>query len=120
MATPLSVKDLKVLLPELFAARKKWYDIGLLLEVPVGTLVAIRSENKDDLGACLREMLHFALQSLSLELTWKTITDTLKNVVVGEGRLADTLLQKYCSHMNQGTAKFVAIKYPYNIIILLG
>ena len=104
MATPLSVKDLKVLLPELFPARKKWYDTGLLLEVPVDTLDAIQSENKDDLGACLREMLHFALKNLCPELTWKTITDTLKNVVVGEGQLADTLLQKHCSHMNQGTA----------------
>ena len=103
MAVPLSIKDLKVLLPELYPARKKWYDIGLLLDVPVETLDAIQSENRDDLGACLREMLHFALKSRSPGLTWKMVTDTLNSVVVGEGQLGDTLVKKYCSDINQGT-----------------
>ena len=103
MALPLSIKDLKVLLPELYPARKKWYAIGLLLDVSVETLDAIQSENRDDLGACLLEVLHYALKSTSPGLTWKMITDTLNNVVVGEGQLGDTLVKKYCSDINQGT-----------------
>ena len=114
MALPLSIKDLKVLLPELYPARKKWYDIGLLLDVPVETLDAIQSVNGDDLGACLREMLRYALTSTSPGLTWKMITDTLNNVVVGEGQLGDTLVKKYCSDtrsdMNQGTTELMSLR----------
>ena len=88
----LSVGDLKVLLQELYPARIKWYETGLLLDVPVATLESIKSENKDDLGACLRETLLYALKNGDLQ-SWKQITDTL---MVGEGTLSDTLSNKYC------------------------
>ena len=93
----LAVNDLKVLYTELHPVKTKWYDIGLILDVPVEALETIRTQNRDDLGACLREMLLCALKSTAVELTWKGITDALRNVVIGEEYLADTLSNKYCS-----------------------
>ena len=90
----LSVDDLKVVLQELYPAQNKYYEIGLLLDVPVATLETIKSENKDDLGACLRETLIYALKNRVPQLTWKQITDALKNKMVSEGHLADTLSSK--------------------------
>ena len=95
LAMSLSVNDLKVLFPELYPARTKWYDIGLMLGVPVDTLESIQSET-DDVGACLRKMLLCALKSVNPKLTWKHIIDALKSVVVSEERLADKLSGKYC------------------------
>ena len=92
----LAVNDLKVIYTELHPVKTKWYDIGLILDVPVETLEGIKTQNKDDIGACLREMLLCALKSTAIELTWKGITDALRNVVIGEGQLAVTLLNKYC------------------------
>ena len=62
--------------------------------VPVETLESIKSQNKDNSGTCLREMLLCALKNTSPELTWEGIIDALKNVVVGEGKLADALAKK--------------------------
>ena len=95
VAMSLSVNDLRVLFPELYPARTKWYDIGLMLGVPVDTLDSIQSET-DDMGACLRKMLASALKSMNPKLTWKHIIDALKSVVVSEESLAETLSGKYC------------------------
>ena len=100
-AMSLSVNDLKVLYPALYPARTKWYDIGLLLNVPVDKLDTIKSENKDNLGACLREMLHYALKSGDRKLTWKRVVDALKNDIVGDAELADSLSRNY--RCNEGT-----------------
>ena len=96
VAMSLSVNDLKVLFPELYPARTKWYDIGLMLGVPVDTLDSVQSET-DELGACLRKMLASALKSMNPKLTWNHIIDALKSVVVSEESLADTLSRKYCT-----------------------
>ena len=93
----LSVNDLKVLFQALYPARTKWYDIGLLLDVPVDTLESISSGNQDDLGACLRKMLLCALKSATPKLTWKRVVDALKNEIIGDVDLADSLSSKYCS-----------------------
>ena len=105
-AMSLSVNNLKVLFPALYPARTKWYDIGLLLDVPVDTLDTIKSENKDDLGACLREMLHYALKSWDPKLTWKRVVDALKNEVVGNMELADSLSSKYCLSEGNNTIRY--------------
>ena len=114
----LSVNDLKVLFPALYPARTKWYDIGLLLDVPVDTLDTIKSENKDDLGACLREMLHYALKSGDRKLTWKRVVDALKNDIVGDAELADSLSRNYCC--NEGTCIYInsAVVYVLHLAII--
>ena len=91
----LCVKDLKQVLSGLYPTRTKWYNIGLELEVPVETLESIKSENKDDVGACLREMLLCALRSTTPELTWKGIIEALNSVMVEEGQLAKSLEEKH-------------------------
>ena len=87
----LCLNDLRQVLSELFPVRTKWYNIGLELAVPVETLETIKSENKDDLGACLRETLLCSLKSANPKLTWKRITEALASVLVGEGQLAKEL-----------------------------
>ena len=92
----LSVNDLRVLLSELFPVRTKWYDIGLMLGVPVDRLESIQSDT-NDMGASLRQMFVYALRSGNPELTWKHIIDALESVVVSEESLADALSGKYCT-----------------------
>ena len=92
----LSVNDLGVVMEELNNVSAKWYNIGLQLEVIVGTLDAIEKQYSDPTDR-LRKTLTSWLQTCVPPPTWTNIVEALKSSVVGEARLAADLEQKYCS-----------------------
>ena len=69
----------------------KWYNIGLALKLDPTALDKIESSNKDDVSACLREMLKLCLQAGSSFLTWGDLCDSLKCHTVGRNDLAEKI-----------------------------
>ena len=92
----LGLNDLAEVVNEVFNARAKWYDIGLNLGVPVGTLNAIRVQYRDNPQDCLREVLMVWLKAVDPQPTWKALVDALQSKAVDEGRLAKELVAKKC------------------------
>ena len=90
----LSTRDLRVVRDELFDLRRKWYDIGIGLEVNRGILDKIRREYGDDNVTALREMLTEWLRFFGAK--WEDIVTVLKYPEIGEEALAGTLEKKYC------------------------
>lgn len=84
---PLSTKDLKTAIELLYSIRVKWYDIGLQLEVDVGTLESIKSCYADP-SECLREMLKEWLKSISPPPTWTLLASALRASPVNEELIA--------------------------------
>ena len=80
---------------ELYNARKRWYDIGLALEVPVAVLDQIRQEFSSP-SDCLLEVLKHWLQSSPLP-TWEDVCAALRSRTVGERPLAQQLEKEYGS-----------------------
>ena len=93
----LSVNDLHTVMEELNGVRAKWYDIGVQLEMSVGTLKAIKEQYLNNPSDCLREAFTTWLKSSTPHPTWSKVVDALKGSTVGESRLAADLEQKYCS-----------------------
>ena len=87
--------DLAVALEEVYDARSKWYDIGIMLKIPVSTLNSIRAQYHDPKDA-LREMLTVWLNSVDPKPTWRALVDVLQSKVVAEAQLADQLERKWC------------------------
>ena len=52
----LCLGDLKWLVEELYPVQSKWYDLGLQLEIPPGSLDAIKKDNPET-STAFREML---------------------------------------------------------------
>ena len=90
----LSLDDLSKVRTELFEVQVKWYDIGLDLGLPVNTLETIKQECQD-IGECLRRMIHEWLKAIDLQPTWRKLIDVLQNKVVNEGALAAMIAEKY-------------------------
>ena len=88
MAQELRLNDLGDVLDELYEARRKWYNIGLKLKVPVDVLDNI------DPNDGLREVLKNWLKS-TCSKTWKVLIDALNAPSVGEHALAENLGEKY-------------------------
>ena len=82
--------------------RAKWYDVGMQLQVSVGTLDAIKKQYSDP-SDCLMETLKTWLKTFSSP-SWSNIVDSLRSSVVGEVRLADYLKHKHCSTQNTSSA----------------
>lgn len=93
----LSVDDLGDVQKEVFDARAQWYNIGLGLRVPPGTLNAIRSQFRDRPDDCLRETLQEWLKQTDPNPTWSRLVEALRRDDVGEQQLAKTLEARYCS-----------------------
>ena len=83
----LAIEDLKTVRELLHDIRVKWYDIGVELDVDIGTLESIRSRYHDPKD-CLREMLREWLKSISPQPTWKRLSIALRASAVGETSLA--------------------------------
>lgn len=82
----ISIKKVRDLLYEV---RLKWYDLGIELEVEDGELDEIKSKNKDDHGACLRDMIRARLRFIWDPLTWSHIADALSARAINELELAE-------------------------------
>ena len=91
----LSLDDLGTVRKELHEARTKWYDIGLELKVPVGTLESIEAQS-DDPKKCLLEALKHWLKTVDPKPTWQVLVDALRSCVVEENQLANSLEEKHC------------------------
>ena len=92
----LSEKNLLTIMEELADVRAKWYNIGLGLELSVGTLDGIKAEHSN-ISDCLRETLKKWLNAYSPPPTWSKVVKALKTKTVDEARLATDLECKYCS-----------------------
>lgn len=89
----LSLDDLETVCEELCSVERKWYNIGLQLQVPLADLQIIESECKDDQRICLRRMIQKWLEAGNA--TWVTLCEVLK-IVGDDMKLVDKLLEKYC------------------------
>ena len=90
----LSDKDIKRVRIDIYEARAKWYDIGIELEIPTGTLKSIKSMY-DSPAECLVEMLDTWLKQVDPKPSWRLLINALEQPAVGEERLAERLKQKY-------------------------
>ena len=80
---------------ELYSAARKWYDIGLELDVKCSTLDNIRDMYKDNNEDSLREMIKMFLQRSTPIPTWRAIVDALNAKAVGYSQLAEEIEKKY-------------------------
>ena len=69
----------------LYDIRRKWYDIGVELDVPTNELDTIRDKFKDQKD-CLNEMLK---ERLKKPLTWSELSKALRARYIDEEELAD-------------------------------
>lgn len=93
----LSANNLGDVYEELFDVSKKWYDIGLQLNLRPGVLDAIESDHYfDSVNTCLRKMLHQWLKTTIPPPTWEVLASALERRTVGELQLAQQLREKYC------------------------
>ena len=78
--------DLATVCRLLYPARTKWYNIGLVLQLPVDTLDAIERNRGDD-GDHFRDMLKYWLKRADPTPTSKALVDALNSRLVGESWL---------------------------------
>ena len=91
----LGLNDLLKVLDPLFDIRTKWYDIGLRLNVPIGTLEEIKAAGQTDDNGRLCQVLVAWLKSG--KATWTAICRALRHRTIDEIKLADTLQAKHLS-----------------------
>ena len=92
----LNVNDLPVIMEELNKVCVKWYNIGMMLQVEIDKLDAIKEQYRDQSG-CLREALKIWLKTYPPSSTWGNILNALRSSTVGETKLAAELEGKFCS-----------------------
>ena len=78
----LIIDDLITVLERVWPARSKWYLIGLYLGIDVGSLDAIKRDNRDQSEDCFTKVLSTWLRSTRTR-TWKVIVEVLQSSVVG-------------------------------------
>ena len=91
----LTSKDMRKVLDELWLARARWYIIGLVLNVDVNELEAIRMENRDNPDKCLTSVIRSYLINPSRTKSWSEIITALKSPTVSYGLLAEELKFKF-------------------------
>ena len=98
----LTSKDMRKVLDELWLARARWYIIGLVLNVDVNELEAIRMENRDNPDKCLTSVIRSYLINPSRTKSWSEIITALKSPTVSYGLLAEELKFKFlCDVTNE-------------------
>ena len=77
----------------------KWKVIGVLLEIPMGKLVAIAEMRRGDSLSCLVEVLETWLERVHPPPTWTAIIEAVE--FLGEEKLGMQLRKKYSGeHVN--------------------
>ena len=89
----VGINDLGDALEELLDVNQKWFEIGLKLNVPPGTLENFKTLEPT---ASMHEMLFCWLRETNPPPTWEALADALKSHTVGEAELAQRLRSKYC------------------------
>ena len=87
MVAVLTINDLKGVREYIHDVSSKWYDIGIELDIHVGTLDNIKAQHPDP-SHCLREMLIVWLKSVNPEPSWNKLLTALCAKAVGEQALA--------------------------------
>ena len=75
----------------MWEGRAKWYNLGLELGIPLGTLDAIQQTNHHVADDCFRATLVEWLGSSELRPSWSSLARSLRAAPVGLGELADQL-----------------------------
>ena len=77
----------------------KWKMIGILLNIPIGKLVAIAEIQRGDPHMCLVEVLETWLEQVDPPPSWAAIIEAVE--FLGEEQLGKELRKKYCGeHVN--------------------
>ena len=80
----------------LYSVRANWKNIGIELEIAIGTLKAIEKRCNCDPDECLPEMLDIWLKQVDQHPSWESLAEALESRPVGEGHLAEQIRKKYC------------------------
>ena len=107
----IALEDLIEVRGALFDARAKWFDIGIELKLPVGTLQTVR-EDFPHAADCLREMCIIWLKRNDPRPSWVALVKVLESLPVGEGHLAQQLRDKYCPGKEGILAKICSTPGP--------
>ena len=81
----------------LYPVQAKWKDIGIELDIDIGTLDSIERSCHFQDNNCLTRMLDFWFKQTDPPPSWYAIVEALESGPVGEGRLAEQIKQKYCT-----------------------
>ena len=85
----LCLDDLKWLVEELYPVQSKWYELGLQLEIPPGSLDVIKKDNAET-SAAFREMLKQWVNGKEASL--EKLSGALQTKSVGQDRLGLDIL----------------------------
>ena len=91
----LSLKDLNRVRREVWAARSKWFNIGLELDLEVSDLNTINRKHNRDADNCLRDCLKLWLRGSHQPPTWSAMVKVLRSPAVGFAEIADEIEEKY-------------------------
>ena len=87
--------ELRVLVNELVDVRRKWYDIGIQLNIPDEILDDINSACKDDYSLALRRLIQHWLRQIEPRATWADLVEALRARAVNEQDLAKNLEERF-------------------------
>ena len=88
----LDLDDLKHILRTTWEARRRWYNIGLALNISPYKIDVIKHEYASDPGDCLREILMLWLKE-SVP-TWKEMIEVLRSPMVGFEHIAENIIRE--------------------------
>ena len=84
--------------------RANWKNIGIELNIDMGTLNAIETRQNSDPDKCLPEMLDIWLKQVDPLPSWESLAEALESPPIGEGHLAQQILrEKYCQPSERQT-----------------
>ena len=87
----LSIADLRNIQSAAWESRAQWYNIGLELSIPPGTLNVIEGNNRGDINSCFRAMLMTWLSMDQPKPTLAALAKALQSPTVGFGHLAERI-----------------------------
>lgn len=90
----LTIKNLDAVQKAIWAAREKWFYIGLEFGIDPDALFVIQEKNNDKVEPCLKAMLTEWLKQG--KKSWTDVAEALKSPVVGKARLGEEVSEKYC------------------------
>ena len=88
--------DLRDVRRAIWDVRRKWFDLGLELDIPLSDLNNIRARYKDASSDCLIQILVEWLKRSSPPPTWRALIAALRDQAVDEEALAEVIGTKYC------------------------
>ena len=87
----MTTTDLREIQDTTWNARAKWYNIGVGLTIPVGTLDAIDLSNHSNCDSCYTKMLTEWLRRDNPRPTWSALAEALRSPSVCLSQLAEQL-----------------------------